>query len=1104
MLHLVYGCPGGGKSHFLANLISQRLKENKKVVLIVPERFSVSAEQRVTEICGDMYKMNLDILSFKRLCNRVFREYGGLCYNYAGKGGQILIMYRALCGVRNELQTYKNLGLRDGGTVQAMLDSVVSFKRAALSPKIFEDVGKDCAEDLQLCGKISDVAKIWKEYERLLKEKYDDPEEDLSRLCALLREHRFFADKEVFVDCVTAFTGQELNVLRQAILTSPNVTVTLGFLPKDERPMFQKLRFCRDVLVDAAQSEGIGVDCLAAFERPYKKSEDLAALEKWLYGEFPRQEKQGSHICVRRFENIYEECKAIAARILRDVQAGGRYMDHGVVVRNLDVYKGVIDQVFEANGVPYTMKDRVCLADRGAGRLILAALRLLVGNFRTEDLLDYMKTGFCGLEDAECFLLEDYVNLWRIEGRKRWFSENDFTMNPAGHTAQRTPEDEKKLKEINDVRKKLITPLKLMYEDFLRCSRTEDFAFAVFEYMRRMDLEEALAKKAERTGSERDLREQQFHLQTFKSLCDVLDELVYTMGDVECRIENLQLMLEILFEKKDLGSIPQGKDRVLVSDTFNLSPGRVRILHAAGLNEGIFPAFSRQTGIFTAHETKILRALHVDLPENGERAIYDEEYLCYSVLTLPTETLYASCFQKDLRGNPCKPSDLFDALLEFSNGNRGEGISFAEEDLLFGYANCLEAALQKEGNEKGKALRNYFTKVHKGVLENVKRAPLVVTVDALSEENTAKLYRNGILRLSQSRLESFVGCPFAYTCRYILKLQEKASEDTDANEVGTVVHAVFEKLIGDCIRDGKKFGEMSDGQLTNKVNGILSSEKERILGASEEDVLFRQLFRRIGQSADILAINLRDEFEQSDFKPAFCELSFGMGDKDGALCLPEICTEGENPVALRGTADRVDILKKDGKTYLRVVDYKTGSKEFDPKEIEKGLNLQMLLYLKALKDCSDPRFLRVLELKDGEKIFPAGVLYFIAKSNSVNVDRTLDETQTKCRIDASIKRSGLLIDDPDILRAMEKELNGQYIPCKDGKNGVTGSVVSAETFEELLDRLDETLSNIAGEMKTGRADATPSGKKKDVCTYCPMKPVCRNNGSEDGSDGEGD
>ena len=50
---------------------------------------------------------------------------------------------------------------------------------------------------------------------------------------------------------------------------------------------------------------------------------------------------------------------------------------------------------------------------------------------------------------------------------------------------------------------------------------------------------------------------------------------------------------------------------------------------------------------------------------------------------------------------------------------------------------------------------------------------------------------------------------------------------------------------------------------------------------------------------------------------------------------------------LQGRIDRIDVCRKDGKVYVRVVDYKSGSTRFDLTSIYYGLQLQLAVYLNA-------------------------------------------------------------------------------------------------------------------------------------------------------------
>lgn len=113
---------------------------------------------------------------------------------------------------------------------------------------------------------------------------------------------------------------------------------------------------------------------------------------------------------------------------------------------------------------------------------------------------------------------------------------------------------------------------------------------------------------------------------------------------------------------------------------------------------------------------------------------------------------------------------------------------------------------------------------------------------------------------------------------------------------------------------------------------------------------------------------LRDEQRQSSFKPVACELKIGPGE-DAVRGQTYRLSDGRT-VQLIGTVDRADEwIEDDGTRWVRVVDYKTGTKKLDLREVYCGLDCQMLLYLFSLTRDADGRF-------TGAE--PAGVLYLLA------------------------------------------------------------------------------------------------------------------------------
>ena len=91
--------------------------------------------------------------------------------------------------------------------------------------------------------------------------------------------------------------------------------------------------------------------------------------------------------------------------------------------------------------------------------------------------------------------------------------------------------------------------------------------------------------------------------------------------------------------------------------------------------------------------------------------------------------------------------------------------------------------------------------------------------------------------------------------------------------------------------------------------------------------------------------------------------------------------------------------------------------------------------------------------------------------------------------------SGILLADIDVISAMDKDISGRFIPVKLKKDGdftKTSSVLSADGFKELEEKLEKILADVGREMREGLADAHPfKDAQKDACGYCKFQSICR-------------
>jgi ATP-dependent helicase/nuclease subunit B len=171
---------------------------------------------------------------------------------------------------------------------------------------------------------------------------------------------------------------------------------------------------------------------------------------------------------------------------------------------------------------------------------------------------------------------------------------------------------------------------------------------------------------------------------------------------------------------------------------------------------------------------------------------------------------------------------------------------------------------------------------------------------------------------------------------------------------------------------------------------------------------------------------------------------------------------------------------------LRIIDYKSSRKEITAQTLASGINMQMLLYLFAATD------------KGGiyEGYAPAGVLYSPVRISEVTLESHKVDSKNSGAVKSSLRTSGLVVSDMDVLEAMEKNVRGEFIPVKLDKNGVPdkhSSCITDEGMTLLRNYTYKKLKDMAGSLLSGDVEAVPlvlSGKVP--CDYCDYVNICDN------------
>lgn len=338
------------------------------------------------------------------------------------------------------------------------------------------------------------------------------------------------------------------------------------------------------------------------------------------------------------------------------------------------------------------------------------------------------------------------------------------------------------------------------------------------------------------------------------------------------------------------------------------------------------------------------------------------------------------------------------------------------------------------------------------------------------------------MKLSPSRVENYFLCPFSYFCAGGLNLRARKKVEFSPLQSGTIIHYILEQAVSK--HGGKGLGMLSESEIRGEVKLLLEEYlQDRITQQEALTKRFQYLFARLTNTLTRLLIHLSKEFAQSEFEPIGFETPIK---KDSGIKPLELKTMDGTTVYVEGIVDRLDIMEKNGEKYVRVVDYKSGSKVFQLEDIYYGLNLQMLIYLFSIWENGQDEL---------ENAVPAGVLYMPAKDSIVSTERNTSEEEVEQIHMKCLKMNGLLLADPTVLSGMEKGLGGVFIPAKTKKDGNFDQYSSVATLAQLgkmKDYIEKTLIDMAENLSDGKIEALPvNGLGYEPCKYCDFKTICQ-------------
>lgn len=1100
-LHFIFGRAGTGKTTRCCREIQDyvRGETGRKAFLLVPDQGTYTAEYLLAKSFPGEGFTDVTVCGFSRLAYRVFQELHSPVAEALSPLGQQIIVRRILDERKDELQMIVKAASHPHFSEEVRL----LLHQLDLFCVTENDLAAAAEEegDTPLGRKMKDLSIIYTAYNEYLRSHFNYEGSLFDLLAHEIPKSDMIRHSRIWIDGFNGMAPQKINIVSALIHTAEEVTMTLQMdRPEDaaENTTFLRpYKLYEDLSLRERHSDFTTLTEKVRFHSPRLSSMDESffarrALSCPLPKEKNVRPEEGLHIL--RAARKEEEVDAISRAILTLVRDKGfRWRDILVLLRTPDDYTDIFERSFEKYKIaafidkkhPMNNHPLVMMTD-GLLRFLTAETTRKNSGWQKETIFRLLKTFLLrDFTPEETDRLENYVLSHGIRAwqwHKAWKFREYWDID-----AEAQPPSEKELaalREANDWRVRLTSLLDPLASAWKKAKTVREKCALLYQFYLDEKVPDTLAGLDDVESLHTNIRT---HLQVWKKMLSLLDEIVHAAGDEIMSGKDFLSLLEDGLSSLTYSTIPPSLDHVTVTGMDRGYAMEARAVFIPGICEGDFPKNIGESDFFTESERqKIFAESRLRFGADLMQVVHQEQFYCYLALTRASDVLYLSLPAVREDGTETEPSLLLTQLSGL--GYPSEDIhvlppSPANDDASF-FCNpdqalsllpsiLRESIPEKDSRWAGLAAWAKNNSSY-GTTLWLKMQSLHYSNEAepLPLDIAARLFKPGGRFLSSvTRLENYRGCAYRYFLQYGLGIKERDTGDLQSLDFGNYLHASLHRFGSVLGKENKQWRDATDEDIENLSSKIASSIAPRVrYGALHSDAASRYTENALNKTFKNTLSSLREWSKSSSFDTKALEHKFFL----------HLRAENGETFTLNGKIDRVDMLGEN----VAVYDYKTGHTTASLVEIVSGLKLQLLTYLLGL-----------MEEADGNPLLPAALMYIYLSGDVKIVSSVprngIPDLPAKDGASGFITSSGATVYDLDSRAGS----NDSILPVRmknDGDPYNTGNVLSKEDFDHLLRIVKKRIIMLYEEMISGRIDIRPVRfKGSSPCKYCPYHSICR-------------
>ncbi|MDP4236365.1 MAG: exodeoxyribonuclease V subunit gamma, partial [Bacteroidota bacterium] len=732
------------------------------------------------------------------------------------------------------------------------------------------------------------------------------------------------------------------------------------------------------------QATGSGFTFIIPKERESALPSEIIEFKKALRHSLFNSSRSPQRVSARIFSHaaatMREEIRFVAKKIKELIATGEAPAELSkicVCTYRQDDYAPLAREIFREYGIPANITDRARL-DRAPLYLAFNALfDIAEFNFNRRSVLRLLASPYLLISGSNGDRV-DAANLYEViteyrlrQGSASWVEEIDIHREDLA--AQEKPVlDEFEIRELQEKAAKLdrarkdIGVIETLVQRLRGNKTPAEFHEAMLalirdtEVLRQLLLSSGLLAKADAL---------EFDTRSYRAFTELLEELLDICSKLG--LEKTSLPLSFYTERIRIAALrtrfaPRAEPgRGVVITSFEQTIGyEFEHLFLLGMNDGIFPEIYSPS-LFQLREH-----------QSGEdEKLVEQRYLFYQTLSTFRNSAYVVWHSgSDDKKSEILRSQFADALEELTPFQ--EIPAATQEALVFSANEFFRYAAKDKHPEQSLALGIEHGLADDAIITLRDQIPHSVTVETKrresafseysgvfpfdeltdAEQRDLLSYRDRVYSISQ--LETYAACPFKFFSKYVLHLesglQKEVEEGLSGAERGVVLHDTLYQILSNLRQSDRDLRSLSDEDFARVRDEVFARQQKN--GNSERVHPFLRLDTESVFSPPEPGIGVLQKFIEAErkyasfiTKPSFFEATFGIKageEKRDKLLYREEHVEIEG-MKFRGKIDRIDMDSESG--VFSVIDYKSG-KSASSKDIERGISLQLPLYLRIAED----------------------------------------------------------------------------------------------------------------------------------------------------------